>query len=235
MLFKAICSSVFSAGLSARNSLYQEDRTGHHPMTQHSAELTLDVHSEIPLRLRLQGELLSIPLKTNKHTHRNSSLFTALKNVALLCLSPKSYKRASSCHTTEHLQQPCRWEGRRLGLRPVPAPKSCFPFLAPGVLWTILWVGLMREQRGDRLAQCYTDPQEGFSAPPTPQLPVSLGLGKGLRVCIPTSSKCGCSGGHTLRTTSLEARVQLPFWGNCLWCPLKYQGILRQASVHLKP
>lgn len=98
-------------------------------------------------------------------------------------------------------------------------PKSCFPFLVPEVLWTILWVGLMAGQRGDRLTQCYCDPQEGFLAPPTPQLPISLGLGWGLRVCIPTSSRCGCSGGHTLRTTGLEARVQLPFWGNwgVLW------------------
>lgn len=122
-----------------------------------------------------------------------------------------------------------------LGLGPVPAPKSCFPFLVPGVLWTILWVGLMGKLRGDRLTQCYTDPQEGFLAPPTPQLPISMDPGWGLRGCITTSSRCGCSGGHTLRTTSLEARVQLPFWGNCLWCPLKYQGILPQAFVNLKP
>lgn len=204
-------------------------------MTQHSAELTPEVHSEIPLRLHLQGACsFNSPKNKQTNTLELLTLFTALKNVALLCLGPKSYKRASSCHTTEHLQQPCQWEGRRLGLGPVPAPKSCFPFLVPGVLWTILWVGLMGEQRGDRLAQCYTDPQEGFSVPPTPQLLVSLGLGWGLRVCIPTSSRCGCSGGHTLRTTSLEARVQLPFWGNCLWCPLKCQGILPQAFVHLK-
>lgn len=139
------------------------------------------------------------------------------------CASAQSYTRAQAASLPpEHLQHRSSGaRGEAVLPRPLPPLPVRLPISCPRSPVDHLWVGLMGRTK-ERLTgsewysnlMCIKVPRgliKAPLAPPIPQLLISLGLGGAWEFSFQQVPRwgCCCSGGHTLRTTGLEAQVQL--------------------------